>query len=100
MPGAVLEFYMGARRPLVLGDRQEGGDCGPLTCFARILQSITKEMGDTISIQRAKWSDGARKGALGVYLMSQFRGGYLLSIWFSLCSSFREGRFYPVAMAG
>ena len=56
-----------------LDDRPEVGDCGFLPGFARSLQCIMKERGDTLSIRHPHWSDGARKVALGVFLMSQAR---------------------------
>ena len=63
-----------------LGDRPKVEDSGFLPGFAQTLESITKEMGDTSPTQHARWGDGARTVALGVYLMSQVRMLYVDSV--------------------
>ena len=63
-----------------LDDRPEVGNSGRRRGFARRLQSITQEMNDTLSSQHARWGDGARTVALGVYLMSQVRMLYVDSV--------------------
>ena len=52
-----------------LDDRPEVGGCGFLPCFAQQIQCLMKERQNTISIHHPYWCDGARKIALGVFLM-------------------------------
>ena len=56
-----------------LDGRPEVVDCGFLPGFARSLRTICDDREEAISTQFPQWGAGARKVALGVYLMSQTR---------------------------
>ena len=53
-----------------LGGRPDVGDFGGLPGIAPSQRSIAMEMGSALSYHHANWIDGARKVALGVYLMN------------------------------
>ena len=94
-----------------LDGRPEVTDCGSLPGFARSLRTTWRDREDAISTHRPQWGDGARKVALGIYLMSQARqinivdmvhflhlavGGSLLFIRDGSVAYYKRGRFRKI----
>ena len=94
-----------------LDERPEVADCGFLPGFARGLRTICADREEAISTQFPQWGDGARKVALGVYLMSHVRqvnivdmvhflhlavGGSLLFVRDRSVSYYKRGAFRKI----